>query len=254
MAALSPVKRTSWMVIVQERRDGVLQPVQSMAATASRQAWLAVSIAAVVVAAVWLLVFARSIVPVNRCKPFRRRPDMWIKICGITRTDDAIAAMQAGVDAIGLNCFAESKRFIPVEQAVSIAGALRETAAAQPTLRLPELIGVFVNAATETIVETVQAIGLTGVQFHGDETPEQIQLCMARLPGRKCIPALRVSADRIADCLASINVLQRLIRPDAIVLDAFVPGQYGGTGRTVDPSVPAAWRLAPRPLLCWPAD
>jgi hypothetical protein len=57
MAALSPVKRTSWMVIVQERRDGVLQPVQSMAATASRQAWLAVSIAAVVVAAVWLLVF-----------------------------------------------------------------------------------------------------------------------------------------------------------------------------------------------------
>lgn len=174
---------------------------------------------------------------------------MWIKICGITRTDDAIAAMQAGVDAIGLNCFAESKRFIPVEQAVNIAGTLRETAAAQPTLRLPELIGVFVNAATETIVETVQAIGLTGVQFHGDETPEQIQLCMAQLPGTKCIRALRVSADRIADCLASVNVLQRLIRPDAIVLDAFVPGQYGGTGRTVDPSVPAAWRLAPRPPL-----
>jgi len=57
MAALSPVNRTSWLVIVQERRDGVLQPVQSMAATASRQAWLAVSIAVVVVAAVWLLVF-----------------------------------------------------------------------------------------------------------------------------------------------------------------------------------------------------
>jgi phosphoribosylanthranilate isomerase len=106
-----------------------------------------------------------------------------------------------------------------------------------------------VNAATETIVETVQAIGLTGVQFHGDETPEQIQLCMARLPGTKCIRALRVSADRIADCLASVHLLQRLIRPDAIVLDAFVPGQYGGTGRTVDPSVPAAWRLAPRPPL-----
>ena len=57
MAAIAPVKRTGWMVIVQERRDGVLQPVQTMAATARRQAWLAVSIAVVVVAAVWLLVF-----------------------------------------------------------------------------------------------------------------------------------------------------------------------------------------------------
>ena len=57
MAAMAPVNRTSWMVIVQERRDGVLRPVQMMAATASRQAWFAVSIAAVVVAAVWLLVF-----------------------------------------------------------------------------------------------------------------------------------------------------------------------------------------------------
>jgi phosphoribosylanthranilate isomerase len=174
---------------------------------------------------------------------------MWIKICGITRTEDAIVAMQAGVDAIGLNCFAESKRFIPVEQSMSIAGALREAAAAQPTQRLPELIGVFVNATADAIVETVKEIGLTGVQFHGDETPEQIQLCMDRLPGTKCIRALRVSADRVADCLASLNVLQRLIRPDAVLLDAFVPGQYGGTGRTVDPSVPAAWRLAPRPPL-----
>ncbi len=57
MAALSPVKRTSWMVIVQERRDGVLQPVQNMAATAGRQARLAVSIAVAVVAIVWLFVF-----------------------------------------------------------------------------------------------------------------------------------------------------------------------------------------------------
>ncbi|MFM7056537.1 MAG: serine/threonine protein kinase [Planctomycetota bacterium] len=57
MAALSPVKRTSWMVIVQERREGVLLPVQNMAGTASRQAWLAVSIAVAVVAVVWLFVF-----------------------------------------------------------------------------------------------------------------------------------------------------------------------------------------------------
>jgi hypothetical protein len=57
MAALSPVKRTSWMVIVQERRDGVLQPVQNMAATAGRQARLAVFIAVAVVAIVWLFVF-----------------------------------------------------------------------------------------------------------------------------------------------------------------------------------------------------
>jgi phosphoribosylanthranilate isomerase len=72
---------------------------------------------------------------------------------------------------------------------------------------------------------------------------------MQQLPGIKCIRALRVSADRVADCLAAVSALQRLIRPDAVLLDAFVPGQYGGTGRTVDPSVPAAWRLAPRPPL-----
>ncbi|MFM7056538.1 MAG: phosphoribosylanthranilate isomerase [Planctomycetota bacterium] len=174
---------------------------------------------------------------------------MWIKICGITRTEDALAAMQAGVDAIGLNCFPDSKRFVPPEHAVSIAEMLRETAAANPRLKLPEFIGVFVNAATDTILQTVHTIGLTGVQFHGDETAEQIYSCMQQLPGIKCIRALRVSADRVADCLAAVTTLQRIIRPDAVLLDAFVPGQYGGTGRTVDPSVPAAWRLAPRPPL-----
>jgi phosphoribosylanthranilate isomerase len=174
---------------------------------------------------------------------------MWIKICGITRGEDALAAMQAKVSAIGFNCFPDSKRFIPAEQAANIAGMLRDTAAAQPELQLPEFIGVFVNASTDTILQTVQDVGLTGVQFHGDETPEQILACMQQLPGTKCIRALRVSADRVADCLAAVSALQRLIRPDAVLLDAFVPGQYGGTGRTVDPSVPAAWRLAPRPPL-----
>jgi phosphoribosylanthranilate isomerase len=174
---------------------------------------------------------------------------MWIKICGITRAEDALAAMQVGVDAIGFNCFPDSKRFIPCEEALNIAGMLRETAAANLRLRLPEFIGVFVNATTDSILHTVQTVGLTGVQFHGDETPEQIHACMQQLPGIKCIRALRVSADRVADCLAAVSALQKLIRPDAVLLDAFVPGQYGGTGRTVDPSVPAAWRLAPRPPL-----
>jgi len=174
---------------------------------------------------------------------------MWIKICGITRSEDALAAMQAKVSAIGFNCFPGSKRFLPIEQAANIAGMLRETAAVQPELKLPEFIGVFVNASTETILHTARTIGLTGIQFHGDETPEQIHACMQQLPGIKCIRALRVSAGRVADCLAAVSALQRLIRPDAVLLDAFVPGQYGGTGQTVDPSVPAAWRLAPRPPL-----
>lgn len=174
---------------------------------------------------------------------------MWIKICGITRAEDALTAMQAKVSAIGFNCFPDSKRFIQSEQAANIASMLRDTAAAQPELPLPEFIGVFVNASTDTILQTVRTIGLTGVQFHGDEPPEQIHACMQQLPGIKCIRALRVSAGRVADCLAAVSGLQRLIRPDAVLLDAFVPGQYGGTGKTVDPSVPAAWRLAPRPPL-----
>jgi len=174
---------------------------------------------------------------------------MWIKICGITRAEDALTAMQAKVSAIGFNCFPDSKRFIQSEQAANIASMLRDTAAAQPELQLPEFIGVFVNASTDTILQTVRTIGLTGVQFHGDEPPEHIHACMQQLPGIKCIRALRVSAGRVADCLAAVSGLQRLIRPDAVLLDAFVPGQYGGTGKTVDPSVPAAWRLAPRPPL-----
>lgn len=174
---------------------------------------------------------------------------MWIKICGITRPEDALAVMHAEADAIGLNFFPDSKRFVSTQLAAEITRSLREAAAPHTNHRLPEIIGVFVNASPDTIVRTAHDTGLTGVQFHGDETPEQIHHTMQRLPGVKCIRAFRVSVDRVVDCLAAVSTLQKLVRPDAVLLDAFVPGQYGGTGCTIDPSVPAAWRLAPRPPL-----
>lgn len=88
----------------------------------------------------------------------------WIKICGTTSLEDALAAVEAGADALGF-IFAPSKRRVTPEQAQKIAEQLPETL---------DRVGVFVNESGPKILRTVQQAGLTAVQLHGDETPELI--------------------------------------------------------------------------------
>jgi phosphoribosylanthranilate isomerase len=139
-----------------------------------------------------------------------------IKICGITRPEDAILACEAGADAIGL-VFAKSPRQVTVRQARQIIGALPPFFPA---------VGVFVNARPATILRVVVEAGLSAVQLHGDESAD----FPARLGGIRIFKALRVR-DRTfveqvrAFCDAGVS---------AILLDAFSPKARGGSGKRFD--------------------
>jgi len=155
-------------------------------------------------------------------------PRVRCKICGMTRTEDALAAVSAGADAIGLVFYAKSSRAVTLQQAKAIAAAL------PPFI---SLTGLFVNASREQIAQTLQEVPLNLLQFHGDETLED---CEGH--GLAWIKALRVSS---SDDIKS----QAARYPGAcgILLDSQVAGQYGGTGEAFD------WKLIPkdfnRPLI-----
>lgn len=84
----------------------------------------------------------------------------WVKICGVTRVEDALVAFEHGADAIGLNFWPGSKRFCSVDRARAIVSAVGPGAL---------VFGVFVRAPREEIARTVREVGLTGVQLHGGE-------------------------------------------------------------------------------------
>ncbi|MBL8810996.1 MAG: phosphoribosylanthranilate isomerase [Planctomycetaceae bacterium] len=151
---------------------------------------------------------------------------MWIKICGITNIDDALSATTAGVDAIGLNFFHGSKRYVAPATAASIAEAVR---AGSFSLR-PDLVGVFVNSDADEIVQTVREVKLDAVQFHGEESAELIRRVHEQSPGVALIRAMRVSADRLEVCLRELESLSKSVPLTGCLLDAYVPGEYGGTG------------------------
>jgi phosphoribosylanthranilate isomerase len=162
-----------------------------------------------------------------------------VKICGIARPEWAVAASEAGADAVGF-VFAESPRRVTPEAAAAIVRAL-------PPWVTP--VGVFADEPAERVAEVARAVGLGAVQLHGDEPPE----CLRDLGSLKVIKALRVgSPEDLEAARAWRRAAERLGRPpDAYLVDARVPGgPRGGTGRTADWS--SARRLAEegfRPLI-----
>ena len=133
-----------------------------------------------------------------------------VKICGVTNLEDALAAVDAGADALGFMFYEPSPRNVPVKVA---AGIIR---------RLPPFIakvGVFVNATEETVRMTVRECGLDTLQFHGDEPPE---FC-AKFSPLKVYKAFRIQ---------NLESLQPLPahKTDAWLLDGFAPDNLGGTG------------------------
>jgi len=145
------------------------------------------------------------------------------KICGITRVEDALAAAQAGADAIGLVFYAKSPRAVSVQQA-------REIIAALPPF--VTTVGLFVNASRCELNEILEAVPLDLLQFHGDETPQDCEGY-----NRPWIKALRVRPgdDLEAEC-------KRYARASGILLDTYVAGVPGGTGEAFD------WKLVPKHL------
>lgn len=153
-----------------------------------------------------------------------------VKICGITRTDDARAAAEAGADAIGLNFYEKSPRYIQPAQAAEIACALPAG-----VLR----VGVFVNAAVNHVCRLFDELSLDLVQLHGDEPPE----LLAQLEGRPCLRAFRIGPQGWSTVTEYLDRCRQLAcLPRAVLVDAYDPHQYGGTGQRADWSLLADWR------------
>lgn len=150
-----------------------------------------------------------------------------VKICGITTLDDALVAAAAGADALGFNFWPQSSRYIEPLRAAGIIKLL-------PPLVTP--VGVFVNARPEEVERTARRAGLTAVQLHGDEGPEDVTALAAA--GLTVLKAVRVGA-RFRP-----QELQRYNGARAFLLDAEVKGARGGTGKTFDwKQARAAWRF-----------
>ncbi|MBI6921370.1 MULTISPECIES: phosphoribosylanthranilate isomerase [Pseudomonas] len=145
------------------------------------------------------------------------------KICGITRIEDALAAAEAGADAIGFVFYAKSPRAVDVRQA-------REIIAALPPF--VTTVGLFVNASRCELNEILEVVPLDLLQFHGDETPQDCEGYH-----RPWIKALRV---RPGDDLEA--ACQRYSGARGILLDTYVAGVPGGTGEAFD------WSLVPERL------
>lgn len=150
------------------------------------------------------------------------------KICGLTRGDEAAATVAAGADAIGINFWPGSKRFVPLDAAVPW---LRELAGS--VVR----VAVTVNATDEEL-RAIRGSGVIDwIQLHGDETPDRVaSLVQEGLPVFKALGV----RDRAS-----------LIRAEAydsptLLLDAYAPGEYGGSGETMD------WALGREAVERWP--
>jgi phosphoribosylanthranilate isomerase len=179
-----------------------------------------------------------------------------IKICGITTPDDAFLAADLGADAIGLNFYDKSSRYISESQAAAIDAAVGLT---------PIRTGVFVNANREAIYNCCARVTATNVQLHGDESPDfvaelrrdfdllshnQAKLTQAEpwhlrwlstFAGRSIPPSfllIRAFRRRESDLAAVQQYLQLCSKygglPHAILLDSHSPSSYGGTGQTLD--------------------
>lgn len=152
--------------------------------------------------------------------PLRTR----VKICGITRIEDALTAVAAGADAIGLVFYAPSPRAVSVAQARAICAVLPPFVNA---------VGLFVNAGRNEIAGVLNEVPLDLLQFHGDETPDDCA-CF----GRPFLKALRMREG--ADVTAA---LAGYAGARALLLDAYHPVLHGGTGAVFDWNViPAALR------------
>lgn len=143
-----------------------------------------------------------------------------IKICGITRVEDALAAAEAGADAIGLVFYAPSPRAVTAPQAAEIIAALPP---------FVTTVGLFVDAEPDYVHEVLAQVPLDLLQFHGEESD-----AYCRQFARPFLKAVRVQhADQLTDVAA------RWPGASGILLDSYKPGVPGGTGEVFD------WSLVP---------
>ncbi len=155
----------------------------------------------------------------SRIMPYRTR----IKVCGLTRQEDAARAVAEGVDAIGLVFYEPSPRYVDVESAAKIARLVPA---------FVDVVALFVDAAEEDVCRVLDTVKPDLLQFHGDEAADY-----CRGFGRPYIKALRVQRETDIEGQAACYQDAR-----GLLLDSFQPGMPGGTGVTFD------WKLVPASL------
>jgi phosphoribosylanthranilate isomerase len=149
------------------------------------------------------------------------------KICGLTRLADAISCHEAGAQAIGINFWPKSKRYHPLDQAQIWLGSVPESM---------NRVAVLVNA-TMPEIDAIWASGqIDTLQFHGDE-PDSLVL-EYKNRGIPCIRALAVRCEADLEKIASCPT-------ETVLLDAYQPGVYGGSGTVCD------WELARKAVLAF---
>ncbi len=173
---------------------------------------------------------------------------MKVKICGITRLEDAVTAVSFGADMLGFNFYKGSKRYISPKKAARLIHELRAVISGQwsavsnqspatddqllnTDYRLPAIVGVFVNSPLGEVQRIMSLCRLDLAQFSGDEPPETL----GALRG-KAFKAIRPSNPTEAQALVQQFAL--MPQEPAFLMDAYHPQEYGGTGRTSD------WTLA----------
>lgn len=145
---------------------------------------------------------------------------LWVKICGITNADDALAAREFGADAIGLNCFRGSKRYVDLQQASDWITALPAALTK---------VAILVDAPFEDAISIARLPFIDALQLHGHETPEFCSQLAAA--GVRFSKALAVTEKTLPGSGA-------IFHTDTIVLDSISRGKFGGTGKAFP------WHLA----------
>lgn len=141
-----------------------------------------------------------------------------IKICGITRVEDALAAAQAGADAIGMVFYAASPRAVTIEQAGTISAAIPP---------FVSTVALFVNEAPQKVQMAVETLRPSLLQFHGDEDE-----AYCRQFGLPYLKAIRVGSGMEQGDLLKCESEFRSAK--ALLLDTLATGVYGGSGETFD--------------------
>ena len=144
-----------------------------------------------------------------------------VKICGITRKEDAVAAATAGADAIGLVFYPKSSRYVTA------------TAAAEIVSELPPFVttvGLFVNHSADQVNRICDQVELDLLQFHGDESPSDCSQF-----GKRFIKAVRMAPGR-----SVTEMMGQYRQATALLLDSFDADKYGGSGETFD------WQRVPK--------
>lgn len=154
-----------------------------------------------------------------------------IKICGITREDDAVAAINAGADLLGFNTWAGTKRYLDIEKNEDWIARLS-------VIR----VALLVNAPLDFAARIAALPFIDALQIHGDEDAAECARIAAF--GKPIIKALRAHDPAVAHGAAAFSATH-------VLLDAHVPGAYGGTGARVDLALARRFRVENPGLTMW---